>query len=313
MSTSNQFNAPSRIVYLGSIPYDQTEQQILDLCGNVGPVMNMKMMFDSTTGKSKGYAFIEFKDLESSASAIRNLNGYQLGNRFLKCGYASNNDISNSNSNSNANANNSNNNNNSTNDNKNNNNNNNNTNNNDNSIGSENSDSSTKSMVFSNLPQGIDVNINMTTPAMMISSELSKYDKTKQLTLLKKLQDLCKEEPEWSLQLLNEYPQLTYVIAELLLTNGICQVDDLTQLAKPKTDNMNSHNTTINGNNTDSTISKTNEDKLSSDPEQLLRQKELLKQVLHLTDSDISILPDNEKSILWDLKQKMMKGEFGII
>ncbi|KAK5782429.1 hypothetical protein RI543_000366 [Arxiozyma heterogenica] len=283
MSTSNQFNAPSRIVYLGSIPYDQTEQQILDLCSNVGPVMNMKMMFDSTTGKSKGYAFIEFKDLESSASAIRNLNGYQLGNRFLKCGYASNNDISNSNSNSNANN------------------------------SSENSDNSTKSMIFPNLPQGIDVNINMTTPAMMISSELSKYDKTKQLTLLKKLQDLCKKEPEWSLQLLNEYPQLTYVIAELLLTNGICQVDDLTQLAKPKTDNMNSHNTTINGNNTDSIISKTNEDKLSSDPEQLLRQKELLRQVLQLTDSDISILPDNEKSILWDLKQKMMKGEFGII
>lgn len=296
MSTSTQFNAPSRIVYLGSIPYDQTEQQILDLCSNVGPVMNMKMMFDSTTGKSKGYAFIEFKDLESSASAIRNLNGYQLGNRFLKCGYASNNDISNSNSNIN-------NNNNNANDNSNNN----------NSIGSENGDNSTKSMRFPNLPQGIDVNINMTTPAMMISSELSKYDKAKQLALLKKLQDLCKEEPEWSLQLLNEYPQLTYVIAELLLTNGICQVDDLTQLAKPKTDNTNSNNSTINGNSTDGNISKTNEDKLSSDPEQLLRQKELLKQVLQLTDSDISILPDNEKSILWDLKQKMAKGEFGII
>lgn len=299
MSTSTQFNTPSRIVYLGSIPYDQTEQQILDLCSNVGPVMNMKMMFDSTTGKSKGYAFIEFKDLESSASAIRNLNGYQLGNRFLKCGYASNNDISNSNSNINSNSNNS-----SINDNSNNNN---------NSISNESGDNPIKTMRFPNLPQGIDVNINMTTPAMMISSELSKYDKAKQLTLLKKLQDLCKEEPEWSLQLLNEYPQLTYVIAELLLTNGICQVDDLTQLAKPTTDNMGSNDNTTNGNSTEGTISKKNEDKLSSDPEQLIRQKELLRQVLQLTDSDISILPDNEKSILWDLKQKMIKGEFGII
>ena len=292
MSNSTQLNAPSRIVYLGSIPYDQTEQQILDLCSNVGPVMNLKMMFDSITGKSKGYAFIEFKDLESSASAIRNLNGYQLGNRFLKCGYASNNDISNSTS--------SNNNNNSSSSSSNNNNN-------------EKNDNLLKSMKFPNLPQGVDVNINMTTPAMMISSELAKFDKTKQLKLLKTLQNMCKERPEWSLQLLNEYPQLTYAIAELLLTNGICQVDDLTQLAKPKTNNLDSNNTTENSSNTNGSISKLNEDKLSSDPEQLLRQKDLLRQVLQLTDSDISILPDNEKSIIWDLKQKVMKGEFGII
>ena len=89
-----QNNPPSRVVYLGSIPYDQTEEQILDLCSNVGPVINLKMMFDPQTGRSKGYAFIEFRDLESSASAVRNLNGYQLGSRFLKCGYSSNSDIS---------------------------------------------------------------------------------------------------------------------------------------------------------------------------------------------------------------------------
>ncbi|CAL9728872.1 mRNA 3'-end-processing protein Rna15p [Monosporozyma unispora] len=273
---SNQNNAPSRIVYLGSIPYDQTEQQILDLCTNVGPVINLRMMFDPTTGKSKGYAFIEFKDLESSASAVRNLNGYPLGNRFLKCGYSSNNDISNSSSSTNNNNNSSNN-------------------------GNEDEDNDEGSMLFPGLPQGVDVNINMTTPAMMISSELAKYDKEKQLNLLRKLQDWCRTEPQLALQLLSEYPQLTYVVAELLLTNGICQVDDLTQLA--------ANNNASNNNDTTS-----REDiALSSDPEQLQKQKDLLRQVLKLTDSDINVLPDNEKSVLWDLKQKVMKGEFGII
>lgn len=273
---SNQNNAPSRIVYLGSIPYDQTEQQILDLCTNVGPVINLRMMFDPTTGKSKGYAFIEFKDLESSASAVRNLNGYPLGNRFLKCGYSSNNDISNSSSSTNNNNNSSNN-------------------------GNEDEDNDEGSMLFPGLPQGVDVNINMTTPAMMISSELAKYDKEKQLKLLRKLQDWCRTEPQLALQLLSEYPQLTYVVAELLLTNGICQVDDLTQLA--------ANNNASNNNDTTS-----REDiALSSDPEQLQKQKDLLRQVLKLTDSDINVLPDNEKSVLWDLKQKVMKGEFGII
>lgn len=278
---SNQNNPPSRVVYLGSIPYDQTEQQILDLCNNVGPVVNLRMMFDPTTGKSKGYAFIEFKDLESSASAVRNLNGYPLGNRFLKCGYSSNSDISNSSS-SGGNHNNSNN------------------NNNTNAANGE-SENDEGPMMFPGLPQGVDVNINMTTPAMMISSELAKYDKDKQLHLLRKLQDWCRQEPQLALQLIKEYPQLTYVIAELLLTNGICQVDDLTQLAASNNNN----------NNTD-TASK-EEIALSSDPEQLQRQKDLLRQVLQLTDSDINVLPDNEKSVLWDLKQKVMKGEFGII
>lgn len=277
MNSSNQNNnAPSRIVYLGSIPYDQTEQQILDLCSNVGPVINLRMMFDPITGKSKGYAFIEFKDLESSASAVRNLNGYPLGNRFLKCGYSNNNDISSSSNTTGTNA------------------------------ESENNESES-SMRFPNLPQGVDVNINMTTPAMMISSELGRLDKPSQLSLLRTLQSWSREEPQLAVQLLTEYPQLTYVIAELLLTNGICQVDDLTQLAASSTDSSE-----INKNN-DNSASTASDSLLSSDPEQLQRQKDLLRQVLQLTDNDINVLPDNEKAIMWDLKQKVMKGEFGII
>lgn len=276
MNSNGPNNQPSRIVYLGSIPYDQTEQQILDLCNNVGPVINLRMMFDPINGKSKGYAFIEFKDLESSASAVRNLNGYPLGNRLLKCGYSSNNDISGSGnivSGGNTNMN-------------------------------DFDDKEVGTMRFPGLPQGVDVNINMTTPAMMISSELSKMNKDEQLSMLTQWQVWSRDEPELSVQLLREYPQLTFVIAELLLTNGICQVDDLTALAIGRGDNKTSDmgEESLHG-----------EEKLSSDPQEMMKQKELLRQVLQLTDSDINVLPDNEKSILWDLKQKVMKGEYGLI
>lgn len=285
-STNNvQNNPPSRIVYLGSIPYDQTEQQILDLCSNVGPVINLKMMFDPQTGKSKGYAFIEFKDLESSASAIRNLNGYQLGSRFLKCGYSSNNDISSLGGNgtniSNSNEGES------------------------NMNGSDGNDGN-NSLRFLDLPTGIDVNINMTTPAMMISSEISKLDKKKQLEILKKFQSWSRKNSDLSKTLFAEYPQLTYAIAELLLTNGICKVDDLTQLASNNdSDNSNKNNNIDQGDGTDN--------RLADDPETRAKQKDLLKQLLQLNDSEISILPDNEKMALWDLKQRAMKGEFGMI
>lgn len=273
-------NAPSRIVYLGSIPYDQTEQQILDLCSNVGPVVSLKMMFDPQTGKSKGYAFIEFKDLESSASAIRNLNGYQLGSRFLKCGYSSNNDISSSGASSG----------------------------NSGLSGSDQNDMGSSNLRFPDLPAGIDVNINMTTPAMMISSELSKLDKTNQLDLLKGFQEWSKDNSELAKVLLAEYPQLTYVIAELMLTNGIAKVDDLTQLASSNNKNSRIDNPNNQGSNPDE-----NTNNLSNDPQVEQKQRDLLKQVLQLNDSEISILPDSERMILWDLKQKAMRGEFGNI
>ena len=299
MNAGVQNNPPSRVVYLGSIPYDQTEEQILDLCSNVGPVNNLKMMFDPQTGRSKGYAFIEFRDLESSASAVRNLNGYQLGSRFLKCGYSSNSDISGvsqqqqqqqqqpqqyngSGGNSN------------------NNNNNNNNGNSNNTISNDFQNSGNSNFLnlkFPELPSGIDVNINMTTPAMMISSELAKRPKEVQLKFLQTFQEWTRTHPDDAVSLLELCPQLSFVTAELLLTNGICKVDDLIPLAsKPQEEASSTNNSSVNE---------------VLDPAVLSKQKDLLKQVLQLNDSQIAILPDDERMAIWDLKQKALRGEFG--
>ncbi|KAH3662331.1 hypothetical protein OGAPHI_005583 [Ogataea philodendri] len=66
-----------------------TEDQILDIARSVGPVVSSKLLFDRETGKSKGYAFIEYQDLETARSAVRNLNNYAIGNRYLKCNFSS--------------------------------------------------------------------------------------------------------------------------------------------------------------------------------------------------------------------------------
>ncbi|SCU78561.1 LAME_0A04896g1_1 [Lachancea meyersii CBS 8951] len=254
-------NPPARTVYLGSIPYDQTEEQILDLCSNVGPVVNLKMMFDQQTGKSKGYAFVEYRDLEASGSAVRNLNGYQLGNRHLKCGYYGGGDTGMSSSGNGA-------------------------------AGLQSDEE--RNPAFAGLPVGVDVNVNMTTPAMMISSELAKGSKEDQLGLLRELQQMAQNNAEQFNSLLEQFPQLSFVVAELLLTSGISTVDDLTQLAVQ--------------NNPPSSSSKTQQN-----PQVQEQQKELLRQVLQLTDSEIAVLPDDEKMSLWELKQKAMRGEFGLI
>ncbi|CAI4486656.1 CIC_collapsed_G0020070.mRNA.1.CDS.1 [Saccharomyces cerevisiae] len=153
------------------------------------------------------------------------------------------------------------------------------------------------SQKFPELPSGIDVNINMTTPAMMISSELAKKPKEVQLKFLQKFQEWTRAHPEDAVSLLELCPQLSFVTAELLLTNGICKVDDLIPLAsRPQEEASATNNNSVNE---------------VVDPAVLNKQKELLKQVLQLNDSQISILPDDERMAIWDLKQKALRGEFG--
>ncbi|OBA22862.1 hypothetical protein METBIDRAFT_34837 [Metschnikowia bicuspidata var. bicuspidata NRRL YB-4993] len=80
------------IIYLSSIPYDYTEEQVADIAKSVGPITDLKLMFDSTTGRSKGSAFVRFSDREAALSAVRNLNNMNVGNRYLRCTFASDSD-----------------------------------------------------------------------------------------------------------------------------------------------------------------------------------------------------------------------------
>ncbi|ANB11785.1 Rna15p [Sugiyamaella lignohabitans] len=81
-------DGPTKVVYVGSIPYDHTEEQMLDIFKSVGPVANIRLVFDKDTGKSKGFGFVEYHDEETAASAVRNLNNYSIGPRALKVAFS---------------------------------------------------------------------------------------------------------------------------------------------------------------------------------------------------------------------------------
>ncbi|XP_057811996.1 cleavage stimulating factor 64-like isoform X2 [Salvia miltiorrhiza] len=79
-----------RCVFVGNIPYDATEEQLIQICEEVGPVVSFRLVTDRETGKPKGYGFCEYKDEETALSARRNLQGYEINGRQLRVDFAEN-------------------------------------------------------------------------------------------------------------------------------------------------------------------------------------------------------------------------------
>ncbi|KAJ1044013.1 hypothetical protein NDA10_001161 [Ustilago hordei] len=78
----------SRVVFVGNIPYDMSEEQLTDVFREVGKVVGFRLVNDRETGKFKGYGFCEFEDPETAASAVRNLNEVEVGGRALRISFA---------------------------------------------------------------------------------------------------------------------------------------------------------------------------------------------------------------------------------
>ncbi|KAK1918016.1 hypothetical protein P3342_000734 [Pyrenophora teres f. teres] len=73
-----------RVVFIGNIPYGGTEELIIETLGRVGQVNNFRLVYDKETGRPKGFGFAEFADADAAASAVRNLNDYDLMGRKLR-------------------------------------------------------------------------------------------------------------------------------------------------------------------------------------------------------------------------------------
>lgn len=79
-----------RCVFVGNIPYDASEEQLIQICEEVGPVVSFRLVTDRESGRPKGYGFCEYKDEETALSARRNLQGYEINGRQLRVDFAEN-------------------------------------------------------------------------------------------------------------------------------------------------------------------------------------------------------------------------------
>lgn len=70
-------------LYVGSLPYSTTEQELSELFAQYGTVQSAKVIADRYTGQSRGFGFVEMATSEEAQKAIEALNGSNLGGRTL--------------------------------------------------------------------------------------------------------------------------------------------------------------------------------------------------------------------------------------
>lgn len=70
-------------LYVGSLSYQTTEQELADLFGQVGQVVSATVITDRDSGRSKGFGFVEMSNDDEARRAIDQLNGTVLDSRQI--------------------------------------------------------------------------------------------------------------------------------------------------------------------------------------------------------------------------------------
>ena len=78
-------STPSGVIYIGHVPIDFEEKEITSFLTQFGNVLRMKLSRSKKSGRSKGYAFVDFGEHETAAIVADVLSGYFLMDRRLDC------------------------------------------------------------------------------------------------------------------------------------------------------------------------------------------------------------------------------------
>merc|ERR1712137_97753 len=81
-------SVPGSKIYVGSINYDLTAEDIRATFSVCGKILSCQLMPNPETGKHKGFGFVEFDSEATAIHAMKSMNGFPLGGRNLKVGPA---------------------------------------------------------------------------------------------------------------------------------------------------------------------------------------------------------------------------------
>lgn len=83
-ATTSGTNIPG-VVYLGHVPHGFYEKEMRAFFSQFGAVTRLRLSRSKRTGRSKGYAFLEFRHEEVAKVAADTMNNYLMYRQILKC------------------------------------------------------------------------------------------------------------------------------------------------------------------------------------------------------------------------------------
>jgi RNA recognition motif-containing protein len=70
-------------VYVGSLPYDWTAENLEEMFKAYGRITSATVVTDQLTRRSKGFGFVEYESADDAKKAIAELNGHSIEGRSL--------------------------------------------------------------------------------------------------------------------------------------------------------------------------------------------------------------------------------------
>lgn len=75
-------------LFIGNLPYNISEPELMGLFTEYGEVVNLKLVKDQFSGESKGFAFVEMSSRSGGQQAMESLNKRVYKSRNLVCNEA---------------------------------------------------------------------------------------------------------------------------------------------------------------------------------------------------------------------------------
>ena len=75
-------------LYVGNLPFSTTEEDLRSMFAQAGNVVSVSLLKDRDTGRSRGFAFVEFNTQAEAEKAVSLFNNTPLENRNLKVNLA---------------------------------------------------------------------------------------------------------------------------------------------------------------------------------------------------------------------------------
>ncbi|KAM7278170.1 hypothetical protein ACFE04_005304 [Oxalis oulophora] len=74
-------------VYVGNLPFNMTSSQLSEIFGEAGTVVNVEIVYDRVTDRSRGFGFVTMGSVQEAKEAIQMFHGTQVGGRTIRVNF----------------------------------------------------------------------------------------------------------------------------------------------------------------------------------------------------------------------------------